>query len=78
MTLPGYTAEVTLYRPTQAYGLSVASGGSTERVQPALFPLTVRSSPMFTVSDVLCCEGCWQDGGVCYWNGAGHCLCIWD
>jgi hypothetical protein len=82
MTLPGYTAEVTLYRSTQAYRLSVASGGSTERVHPALNPLAVKSSPWFGVLTLLCCEGCWQRGGRCapadpnvVWGG---CLCVTD
>jgi hypothetical protein len=65
MTLPGYTAEVTLYRSTQAYRLSVASGGSTERVQPALNPLTIISLPGDSVGDVLSGDnynrcGCWD------------------
>jgi hypothetical protein len=79
MTLPGYTAEVTLFRSTQAYRLSVASGGSTERIHPALFPLTVRSSPVFTVYVVLCCEKCWLENQKCYWRwpyGAGDCVCV--
>jgi hypothetical protein len=36
MTVPGYTAEVTLYRSTQTYRLSAASRGGTERVQEAI------------------------------------------
>jgi hypothetical protein len=74
MTLPGYTAEVALYRSTQAYWLSVASGGSTEPVHPALY-LGVRSSPWFRVLTLLCCEGCWQRGEPCVPTDGG-CLCI--
>ena len=76
MTLPGYTAEVTLYRSTQAYRLPVASGGSTERVHPALYPGMISSSPWFGVLLLLCCEGCWERGGRCYWDPTDDvCLC---
>jgi len=69
MTLPGYTAELTLYRSTQAYRLSVASERSTERVQPALNPLAnplgIISLPGDRVGDVLSGDnynrcGCWD------------------
>jgi hypothetical protein len=77
MTLPGYTAEVTLYRSTQAYRLSVASGGSTERVHPALYLGTIRSSPWLRVITLLCCEECDRRGGLCVPTDDGSgCLCI--
>jgi hypothetical protein len=80
MTLPGYTAEVTLYRSTQAYRLSVASGGSTERIHPALHLGSVISSPWFRVRTLLCCEGCRRKGEQCVpaddaWDG---CVCLPD
>jgi hypothetical protein len=75
MSLPGYTAEVTLYRSTQAYRLSVASGGSTERIHPALYLGSIRSSPWSRVLTLLCCEGCWQRGEPCVPTDGG-CLCI--
>ena len=75
MTLPGYTAEITLYRSTQAYRLSVASGGGTEQVHPAQFLGTVRSSPWSRITTFLCCLGCWQHGEECVWTDWG-CLCV--
>jgi hypothetical protein len=75
MTLPGYTAEVTLYRSTQAYRLSVASGGSAERIHPALYLGSIRSSPWSRVLTLLCCEGCWRRGEPCVPTDGG-CLCI--
>jgi hypothetical protein len=78
MTLPGYTAEVTLYRSTQAYRLSVASGGSTERIHPALYLGSVRSSPWFRVLTLLCCEGCWRQHGLCVPDDVWGCRCITD
>jgi hypothetical protein len=75
MTLPGYTAEITLYRSTQAYRLPVASGGSTERAHPALSLGSFRSSSWLRILTFLCCEGCWQRGEPCV-PADGGCLCV--
>ena len=76
MSLPGYTAEVTLYRSTQAYRLSVASGGSMERIHPALYLGSIRSSPWSRVLTLLCCEGCWRNGRECVpTDDDSVCLC---
>jgi len=75
MTLPGYTAEVTLYRSTQAYRLSVVSGDSTERVDPALSLDALRPSPWSRILTLLCCEECWQRGEPCVPSDGG-CLCV--
>jgi hypothetical protein len=58
MTVPGYTAEVALYRSTQTYRLSVPSGGGTERVQPAFYVGCYRQCARWCNPDDTACLHC--------------------